>query len=188
MRLSAILIWIVLHLLALALAAARVPLWAHHPLPRESLATVEVAAVQIISTALLCPVLLPNFPTSCAIVALSLPFVHLAGILAGESEIKLLAVSSLVLLWIGGVALLMGALRTPRAQAVAVALISAMCLGTPLLCYLHNEATPERTALPVGVTAPLTWIIAACPLLVGVILIVWQVRTRPILARKPHPD
>jgi hypothetical protein len=187
MRLSAILMWIVLQLLAVALAAGRVPLWAHHPLPRESLATAEVAAVQIISAALLFPLLLPNFSTSCAIVVLTLPFVQLAGILADETEMRLLVVSALVVLWVGGLALLGPALRTPRAQAVAVALTSAICLGTPLLCYLHNEATADGRAL-LGVTAPLTWVIAAVPLLAGVIASSWRFHRRSFFAKKPHVD
>jgi hypothetical protein len=187
MRLGAILIWIVLQLLALALAAGRVPLWAHHPSPRESLATVEVAAFQIISTALLFPLLLPNFSTSCAIVALSLPFVHLAGILADDPEIRLLVVSALVALWIGGLALLGGALRTPRAQAVGVAIMSSLCLCTPLLSYVHSEATSGATSM-LSTWSPGLWLVAATPLAIGIGLRTSRQRARLFSAINPASD
>jgi hypothetical protein len=187
MRLSAILIWIVLQLLALALAAARVPLWAHHPLPRESLATAEVAAVQIISCALLFSLLLPNFFTSCAIIALAIPFIQLAGMLADDPVTNLLLASALVALWLAGLALLSAALRSPRAQALGVAIVSMLCLGTPLLSYLHSEATPGATSM-LSTWSPGLWLVAAIPLAIGIGLKATRRRLRLFSAINPALD
>src|SRR5438309_11262832 len=114
--------WIVLQLLALALGASGAPLWAHHPLPRESLAAAVVFSGQIIALALLFPLLLPNRITSLAVAVMALPFIQLGGLLSGTSETSLMAASAYVELWLVGLAFLAAILREPVAQVVGVSL------------------------------------------------------------------
>jgi hypothetical protein len=153
-RVGAILLWIVLHLIALGVSAAAVPLWAHHPLPREALAVHVVIALEIAGSAILWPLLFPNFSASVVAVLLVWPFMQLSGVLAAAPQAQLLLASTYVSLWLVGLAVLKIVMPSPAAARIACMLSSAFVLGGIALAYLRSEAT-SMSGVPLSSFGPL---------------------------------
>jgi hypothetical protein len=177
-----VLTWVLIQLAALGLGASGLPLWAHHPLPRESIAVDEMAAIQIAGAAMLFPVLLVNTQTALLIALLVWPFLHLAGLLSGTPEEILLLVCAAVSIWITGLGFCNARLRSPSTILRAVCVAQLFSIGGGLLWYLYLESRGGGSA-PAELFGPLVaaiqlingstryWLVfaeASLPLLIGV--------------------
>jgi len=176
-----VLAWILIQLAALGLGASGLPLWAHHPLPRESIAVDEMVAIQIAATAMLFPVFLVNAQTTVVIAALLWPFLHLAGILSGTPEVALLLACTSISVWIAGLGSCKAGLNSPAATMLGVCLAQTFSIGGVLLWYLFQESRGGGSA-PAELFGPLVgairlinqsdriWMVlgeSALPLLIG---------------------
>jgi hypothetical protein len=138
--LTAILPWLLIQLAALAAGAFGLPVYAHHPLPREALAVQEMLAVQIGATALLFPLLLPNGPTALAAIVLTWPFIQLAGLLSVTPQANLGMTTLYVSLWMAGLFGCSRLLRKKEAMLIGVCLTTLFTFGGVIAWYLHLEA------------------------------------------------
>ncbi len=146
LSLFALFVWLLIHLLALLFAMLRVPLWARSPVPGDALAIDVMLVTQITAAAMLFPVLLVNWRTTATLVLVSIPFIEMAGLLAGVARSRLPLASVLVGAWLIALWLCVPLLRRSRAASlVGVAIATGLTLGGPLLLYLRLEASPEAT-------------------------------------------
>jgi hypothetical protein len=135
-----ILVWTALQLSALALAAARVPLWARVNSPIESTALPLMLATQAAGSALLFPWLLRSLSAAVLAISMSVVFVQLAGLL-GVAPIANTGVAAIgMILWLTGLAVWIPALRTQHSQAIAVAIVASVVIGAAGLNYLAMES------------------------------------------------
>jgi hypothetical protein len=149
-------------LLALLLAAGRVPLSARFPQPIERQATAEMAAVQVIAAALLFPSLFGDFKRWIFVVASVWPMLRIAALLGGESNFHIYATAAYVTCWLTTLALWRRVLRTDQWQMIALSLAALWTLGGPILLYLHAEFG-GGTGLWPGETSNLVWGAAGGP-------------------------
>ena len=184
LRTVPLLIWILIQLISLSLGCFALPLWAHHPSPRESLAVHEMIAFQMVAAGVLFPFLFPNFRTTVIAIGLIWPFIQLAGFLAAAPQSELQFVSIYVCLWITGLAACNPLLKTRQTALIAIASVQLLILGGALLYYcsleanLANEKISQTAKFGPLVTCVLNldnfgaarfkWIEVCFPLLVGV--------------------
>jgi hypothetical protein len=145
-------IWLVMHLIVVALAAARVPLAARYPEPAEQLAPHLLLCVQIIATGLLFPWLLRDARTTAQILATALPFQLAAAFLSGNSIRHTVPAIAYVDGFIAVLAIWSPVLRSNLAQSLGIALASCLTLGGGMLRYLRVEYSGGR-----GASVPHTW-------------------------------
>ncbi len=140
----ALIVWLLIQLLALSFAALRVPLWARSAAPGDALAIDVMLITQIGAAALLFPALLVNCRTTATLVLVSIPFVEMAGLLAGVLRWRMTLASVLVVAWLVALWLCVPLLRRSRAgPLIGVAIAASITLGGPLLLYLQLESSPE---------------------------------------------
>jgi hypothetical protein len=138
--LAPLLVWLAVQMLALGLAAFRVPLSARYPRPEESLAVHVLVVVQIGAAALLFPFLFRSITSSIVVIASSIPFIQLAAFLATFTDNRRLALCALYLtFWLTGLAILNAALRSQKAKMYGAAAASLISLGGAVIVYLHRE-------------------------------------------------
>jgi hypothetical protein len=130
--------WLLIQILTLAFGAMRIPLWARSGTEAQHLAFVEMIAVQMTLGTLLFPILFDK-PIALAAAISTLPFVQLAALLTTMPMVISLWVSLALLVWFGGLAAWRVALTSLQTQLVAVAGLSMLVLGIPVLLYLLAE-------------------------------------------------
>ena len=131
-------LWLFVQLLALGLAAARVPLSAHFPQPGESLALQEMLIAQFAVSAMTFPFLLRDARCCVATILTSAPMLQLAGVLAGDSLARVVGVWTCVALWLAALAIWNQALPS-RHRPLGVAILNLLTLGGLLFAYLSTE-------------------------------------------------
>jgi hypothetical protein len=132
--------WLLLQMLALALAAFRVPFSARYPAPEEQLAIEVLLVVQLSAAAMLSPLLFRNFATSVVVIISAVPFLQCATILAAETATaRVVGVGVFVGVWVMALGLANAALVTPRAKMTGVAVVTFLTLGGAMLAYLRRE-------------------------------------------------
>jgi hypothetical protein len=136
-----LLVWIALQLAALTVGALQMPLSARYPVPAERLALHVMLVVQVSSAALLFPSLMRTWGMSVMAIAVSWPFVQLAGHLSGHSAGVVVASAVYLSGWLGVLAAWRGMLRSERAQLAGAAVAVTLSLGGALLWYLRVEFT-----------------------------------------------
>jgi hypothetical protein len=146
-RVRSLLVWILIQLGALALAVSGKGLWAHHPVPRESLAVQEMLVIQIAGMGMLFPILLANFLTMIAAVVLVWPFLQFAGILSGTAETQIIYASLYVSVWIAGLWLC-------RDLKFGIVFAELFTLGGAIFWYLYLESGAGNM-IPAEVFGPL---------------------------------
>jgi hypothetical protein len=95
-------IWALVQLALLGIGATGFPLWAHHPLPRESLALPELLCGQILIIAMLFPLLGISAWAIAINLMLMLPFDALAGLLSSTPRVSMLRGFGAAGLWLLG--------------------------------------------------------------------------------------
>lgn len=159
-----LLVWLLIQLLALLLAAARVPLSAGFANPPESLALHEMIIAQIAVSGMLFPFLLRDWRTAMVIACMSLPFTLLAGFLASRPFQQTAIIAAYVVCWIFCLASWRAALPA-RLHLTGVAVANILALGGVTLWYLRNEFRPWTETMDWKTDALLGPIIGAMSLL-----------------------
>lgn len=150
--------WLAIQLGAIALSASRVPFSAtkRFPQPGELLAVWVMLFVQVTFSALLFPLLMRTFTTAVMTIVSALPFMIVAGFLAGEwDRFQMAAMCGYVAAWLVGLGLWRSVLRSSRAQGTGVALAVLAVLGGPLAWYLRGEFRLQSDAFAWGEVS--TW-------------------------------
>jgi hypothetical protein len=132
-------LWMAIQLIALALAAGRVPLSARFPQPAESMATVEMLVAQIGSASLLFPLLLKDFRRFVLAAAGAWPMLFLAADLGGEPFLRVAVAAGFVSVWLLTLYIWVLAIRSSRWISIVIAIAALWTIGGPVLLYLHAE-------------------------------------------------
>lgn len=148
-----LLLWFLIQLTPLVLAAAGVPLatgTAGYPQPAEQVALHLMVATQIAASAVLFPVLLRTAPLGLMVIVTAWPFQLAAGYLAAQSAAEVLPLSLFVSSWLIGLTLWRATLITGPLRRLGTALASGLTLGGAALWYLAAEfgPPPSPTDLP----------------------------------------
>jgi hypothetical protein len=133
-----LLLWLIPQLLALSLAAARVPLSAHFVAPGEALAIHEMLIVQFAASAMLFPFLLRDLRCCIAMILSSAPMLQLAGLLSQTRSARVTEAWICVAIWLAALAIWRRALA-PRFYPIAIALANLLTVGGLILWYLSSE-------------------------------------------------
>jgi hypothetical protein len=140
-----LLIWLLLHLLALLISLLRIPLAAGFPRPAELLAAQVMVITQVTASALLFPWVMRTGTSAIVAVATTWPFLALAAAVSGLPPVRVLAAGTYVTAWM--VAWWAWAGWAPvRWRAAAVAVASLLTAGSLALFYLRLEFGPDAGA------------------------------------------
>lgn len=136
-----VLLWMLIQLAALVLAALRIPLAAKYPQPAESLAVHVLMAAQIGSSALLFPYLMRDWRTVLALMSTTWPFLAAAAALSAVEMTRTAVAAAYVSAWLLGLALWRVALDDdrPSRQMFGVAVAACLAMGGASLFYLRLE-------------------------------------------------
>jgi hypothetical protein len=140
-------VWLLVQLGALALAAARVPLWAHFVQPGEATAVEEMLAVQFAISAMTFPFLVRDGRCCFAMIVSSAPMLQLAGVLAGASITRVAGAWSCLSLWLISLAIWQRALAA-RHRPIGVAIANLLTLGGLVFLYLSTESHTAASWFP----------------------------------------
>ncbi len=133
-------LWLTIQLLAIALAAARVKLWARFGSTGEAYALDELTVAQFIGSSLLFPMLCRSFKATVAMIAGGLPMIALAGFLSFASMPQWGGIAINLSIWLAGLGVWRKvANRFDAGALVAVALVSTLNIGGLMLAYLRAE-------------------------------------------------
>ncbi len=136
--LAAWLVWSAAQVGVLALMAWRVPLSASFPEPIEDASLIAMVLVQLILATVMCPILLKSVQDWAHAIAVALPMIMLAGLLADTSVDRAILAMVSVGLWLGVIQRIArvkwDALRTPL-----IAVMLLLSAGAPVLLYLSHE-------------------------------------------------
>jgi hypothetical protein len=158
-------VWLVIQLIAIGLAAARVKLWAKFSAEGETVALDELLVAQFIASSLLFPFLCRDFKSTIAITLAGVAMCGLVGILSFNSLDTCGQCALNLLMWLLGLAVwwkvvnawtrgIKGNLPlSPTAALIAVAVVSSLNLCGPILAYFQAEsngfASPAFRAIPI---------------------------------------
>ncbi len=191
-------VWGFLQLGLLAIGACGYPLWAHHPLPRESLSLQVLICGQILLSSMLFPTLLASEWAILINMVLVLPMEELAGLLSHADQLTILTCSGIVMLWMLGLASCARLLKSYRDYPLLISLGMLLSAGGCVLDYLRWEASASGAAAshfaPLSLVCrvcvadllntPATWLSASLTLLA-----VWTAHfTSTLLHRKRKPS
>ncbi len=150
-----LLVWLLVQLAALGLAAGRVPLWARFPQPGELLALQFLVAAQALAASMCFPFLLRDLRTAACILASGWPMALIAGGLAAAPWARICAAEIHVSLFLIVLTIWRIPLRDSTAQSIAVAVTSLWTVGGAMLVYLCAEFAPTLSSLNDVLTGPL---------------------------------
>jgi hypothetical protein len=183
-------IWLALQLVALALAAWRVPLAAQYPQPGEFLAVRVMLAAQFTGLALLFPWLLADLRTFLVAVSAGWVMLLSAAALAAWPLTETVPPGAFFTLWI----LVLATARAATPSKTHMALSAVACIyivGGPLVAYFHQEfanSMVAHTELAFGPLfgaistprhlPPLAWAQAAGFEIIALLLLAARLRTR----------
>lgn len=139
----ALALWLALQLGCLALAFLHVPLAATYP-PGERLAAEMLLAAQIVSAALLAPVLVRTPATALVAAAAVWPALLLVGAVVALPAVATAAAGGVVTAWIAMLWAWITAFRSASARGVITAAASALSGGGAVLAYLVAEFGTHR--------------------------------------------
>lgn len=177
--LASVATWGLLQLALLGIGATGVPLWAHHPLPRESPALPVLLCGQVLVIAMLFPPLGESIWAIVINLVLMLPFDALAGLLSNSPRMAMLRGFGAVGMWLLGLTAwrrILGDSRWNQSIVTGALLFSA---GGAMWDYLRWEAAladgrgssfSALSILPgichlLGENRVLVWLECAAPLL-----------------------
>jgi hypothetical protein len=137
-----LLVWLLVQLAALSIAAARVPLAAQYPAAGERLAVYLVLAAQVVAAAALMPWLLTGWRAAAVVAVSAWPFLALACFLSAVPTGDAVALAGYLSGWILCLVVWGTAARSRRVMMCISAVASTLAAGGPLLAYLRAEFTP----------------------------------------------
>lgn len=201
----ALLPWLAMQFIALALAASRVPLWAKYPRNGEQLALHFLIFIQLATASLLFPLLFRTLGTSAMVIAVSWPLSLLAAAVASVPMEQAGPAMLYVNCWLIGLALLQRALaQWPAAQLVGVMAVGTWVFAGPVLRYLNAEFGAAPTEFPLagldvmatafahaagGAGSPARWLppvaLNILALLTLLLVFGWSRRRKPAQATQP---
>jgi hypothetical protein len=132
-------LWLGAQLAAIAVAAARVPLWARVPPTVEQLALTILVATQIGAASLLFPNLVRGKSTLLIAIATAWPLAELATFLADAAPSQLVAQEAYVSVWLVVLHVWAGNLRGIAAELLGAAIAVMLSFGGVLLVYFHGD-------------------------------------------------
>jgi hypothetical protein len=159
--LAPILIWFLIQLAALVLAAFRVPLAAEYPQPAEFHAVQILLVAQFAWVTMLFPSLLRTWMMTLIVICAGWTMLIMAGALSAWAIADVLPLGTFLSLWIVSLGLMRAALPW-NWQMIASAIASAYVIGGPLVWYLRSDfgtSLPVETSVGFG---PL-WLCLATP-------------------------
>lgn len=176
--------WGLLQLAILGIGAGGFPLWAHHPLPRESLGFQEMLCGQTLLIAMLFPVLTGSVWAVVLNLLLVVPFDELSGLLSVMTQATIFEGFACVALWMIGLAGWRRMLKSENQQLVGSMTALLFTAGGVLMDYLHWEKSLAedqgasfraisllaRLCSPAGLSSPATWALAGSPLILFVVV------------------
>jgi hypothetical protein len=165
-----VLLWLLVQLAALSVAALGIPLAAKYPQPAEVLATHVMLATQVAAGALHFPYILGDWRTAAGVIAAAWPFAATASVLSATPLNTTAAAEAYVSIWLFGLALWCAVLPGPRSKSYGVAVAATLTVGGGCLWYLGREFDPVSSGA-VGGNGDL---LAASPLLATLRLLVPQ--------------
>jgi hypothetical protein len=140
LSIRSVLAWGAVNLALLTIGAAGLPLWAHHPFPRESLAFYELICGQTLLVSMLFPLLAQTRWTLAINLAILLPMDELGGLLSTLDQAGILRCWFCVGIWVAGLGVCSRLLDLERRKLAVVALASCMTAGGAVVDYLRWEA------------------------------------------------
>jgi hypothetical protein len=134
-----LLVWLLVQIGALMLAALRVPLWAHAPAGGEFLALQVLGTTQILAGALLSPLLVRDWRSAAMAIATVWPMLLLAGFLASADLGSTAWVGTYVSAWLLVLAVWHPPLPSTGHRMTLSALAATWAAAGPVLMYAHSE-------------------------------------------------
>jgi hypothetical protein len=132
-------VWLILQLIAIAVAAWRIPLAAQYPEPAEFQAIRVLITVQFIGSALLSPVLLRSWQMTLAAACSSGVFILVGALLAGWSLREALPILSYLAAWLLTLFAWVGGRSGEKWRMTIAGIAAAFSAGGPLLWYLGRD-------------------------------------------------
>jgi hypothetical protein len=143
-----LLVWLLVQLAALGVAAARVPLAGEYPRDAERLAVYLLLATQIVAASALMPWLLRGWRASLLAAACCWPMLGIATMLSSIPPARAFTVGAYVTGWVAVLSVSNAAAPSRRVAFILSAVASAVAAGGPLLWYLRTEfASPDASAI-----------------------------------------
>ena len=136
LAIGALFLWAALQVLAIALAACRVPLAAQFPTVTEFHAGQILIALQLPLAAMLMPALLSNLQSTVAAASLGGLLQFTAGLLTRSTPMQCAIVCSYLVIWVGALHV---AYVASGKSLVWAGLISTAVGGAPILVYLGAD-------------------------------------------------
>lgn len=153
-----LLVWLLIQLLALILAAARVKLWAQFSAAGETHALDELTVAQFIASSLLFPFLCRSSRSTLATILSSLPMIALAGFLSWSTLERCGWLALNLVLWLAALAAWWRVVEGSPFDLIAVSIAGVMNIAGPIVAYLSIEARggePFRSAACIPLLAAL---------------------------------
>ncbi|HWP40856.1 MAG TPA: hypothetical protein VNL70_08015 [Tepidisphaeraceae bacterium] len=132
-------VWLVIQLMGLLLWATPTPLWAKANPPLEQYALMLMQGLQALVSAALVGWMMVRTRLAWGVVFSAIPFLQLAGLLAGVSFATVLEATGWMLAWLGGLALWGSVLNTDRQRGIATAAALCAVVGLAMWAYLTEE-------------------------------------------------
>ena len=152
-------LWLAFQLIAVTLSAGRVALWAKYPTTGETLALRAVLATQLITSALLLPVLLQSIHSTAATIVTAWPFAVVAATLSSTPPHGVLWAESFVSLWLITLFVWQTILRSAYARIAMQAVVICIVFSGPLYGYLMTDFSAGSTVRGAD------WLVQATPLI-----------------------
>jgi hypothetical protein len=182
----AVLAWGCLNLTLLGIGAAGLPLWAHHPFPRESLTIEVLMCGQTLLASMLFPLLARTRWTLAINLAFLLPIDELGGLLSNWDQFPILKCGLCVGAWMFGLGMWRFVVKSEETRLAIIAAATCFTAGGAVLDYLRWEVSASNNqsasfmpfsllpAMCVLHFNPITWVEAMLPMMLATM--VWVAR------------
>lgn len=147
-----VMVWVCVGIIPLLVVWADLPIWAKPEKPIEKYALPMMVSILTACSSMLFPWLLANLRTATMVSAIVIVQIQLAGLLGGESGLKILFAIVAIWIWLTSLAIWRQLLRTQITQLAGVAVVASTSFGTAVATYLrlefaHEEANILQNAL-----------------------------------------
>lgn len=153
---ASLLVWLLIQLAAIALAALRVPLWAQAPHTMELEAMRILLTMQLVGSTLLFPRLCGSFTLSVLAATATIPMLGIATLLSAASPAVWWRCNLFIFGWIVGLGIIRLPFRTTAGPLRLSAVLSTWVASGAVLLFVGGEYSGEplrTTAMPAIVWA-----------------------------------